>query len=192
MPTASRIAAASCTALVLSACSGQVHTQRLTDDALTDTEHQIKGVVIYQPAMFAEMSLKTMLVTNGKAVGSASDNPPACSPVPFEKTVTLPDLKTPYRISYDPGLFESNKFSISVNNGILASINGDTHPTASTSSSSPSLFSAPIPTPLGIPLNAGPGPWGAAPNLRNVASDNTLPACNDGPVVVGYRRLILP
>jgi hypothetical protein len=41
-------------------------------------------------------------------------------------------------------------------------------------------------------LNAGPGPWGAAPNLRNVASDNALPACNDGPVVVGYRRLILP
>jgi hypothetical protein len=193
MPSPSRLAAALGAAVTLSACSGQVHTQRLTDEALADTEHRIKGVVVYQPALFAEMSLRTMLVVNGKPAGSASDNPPACSPVPFEKTVMLPDIKNPYRVSYDSGLFETNQFGLSINNGMLTAVNGNSQqPPPSSSSSSPSLFSAPIPTPLGIPLNAGPGPWGAAPNLRNVASDSTLPVCTDGPVVVGYRRLVLP
>jgi len=186
-----RIAAVAGAALALAACSGQVHTQRLTDEALADTEHRIKGVITYQPALFAEMSLKTTLVTNGKPAGSATDNPPACSPVPFEKAVILPDFKNPYRVSYDPGIFETNKFGLTLNNGMLGAINGDAQPPPS-SSSSPSLLPGGIPTPLGIPLSAGPGPWGAAPNLRNVASDSSLPACTDGPVVVGYRRLVLP
>jgi hypothetical protein len=192
MPRALQIASAIGAVMALSACSGQVHTQRLTDEALADTEHRIKGVITYQPALFAEMSLKTMLVVNGKPNGSATDNPPACSPVPFEKTVILPDFKNPYRVSYDAGIFETNQFGLTLNNGMLAAVNGNSQPPPSSSSSGPSLLNTPIPTPLGIPLSAGPGPWGAAPNLRNVASDNTLPACTDGPVVVGYRRLVLP
>lgn len=180
-----------CALCVLCACSGQVHTQRLTDEALSDTKHRIAGVVVYQPGLFAEMSLRTMLIVNGKPNGSASDNPPACSPVPFEKTVMMPDLKNPYRVSYDAGIFETNQFGLTINNGMLAAVNGTPPPPPPSSSSGASVLSH-IPTPLGIPLNAEPGPWGAAPNLRNVASDSTLPACNDGPVIVGYRRLVLP
>ena len=75
---------------------------------------------------------------------------------------------------------------------MVAAVNSDPQPAAPGSNPSVGSLLPPIPTPLGIPLNAGPGPWGAAPNLRNVASDGTLPACNDGPVVVGYRRLTLP
>ena len=178
----------------VAACSGQVHMQRLTDAQLDDTKHRIKGVIVYQPALFAEMSMKTALVVNGRAAGTSADTPAACTPLPFERVVVLPDLKSPYRVSYDPGLFETNKFGLALKNGMLSSVNGEA-PVApgSSSSGAGSLFSAPIPTPLGIPLSAEPGPyWGGAPGVRSAALQSTLPACNDGPVVVGYRRLTLP
>src|SRR5581483_4287083 len=101
----------------------------------------------------------------------------------------------PYRVSYDPGLFETNKFGLALKDGMLASVNGEAPVPADSSSSKNSggILAAPIPTPLGIPLSTEPSPsWNGPPGLRPAAAEDTIPACNDGPVVIGYRRLPLP
>ena len=176
--------------LLAAGCSGSMSTQRLSDEALNNTQDEIKGVVFYQPALFAEVTLKTIYVRDGQYVGRSTDTPPACTEVMAEKTVTLPDLKKPYSIRYHAGMFETSTFGVTLKEGMLASVNA-----APTAAPTPSL-NLPTPTgalmPLGIPAAgtaAAPGPhWG----LQHVQLAPARPACNEGPVVVGYRRIELP
>lgn len=184
-------------ALAAAGCTGHVETQKLSDAAMTNTEKRLPGIVYYQPALFAEKSLKTTLIVNGKPAGSSADSPPACMPVAFEKVVTLPDLKNPYLIAYEAALFETNKFGVSLNNGMLAAVNADPAPinNGSPANGSTGLLPGglpPIPTPLGIPLSAPAAPGFDGSAIRRVDAKPDLPACTDGPVIVGYRRLSLP
>lgn len=181
--------------LLVTGCGGRVETRKLSDDAMNNTEKRITGVIIYQPAVFAEMSLKTTYAVNGKPAGSSKDNPPACTPVPSERAVALPDLKNPYIVTYSPGLFDSNTFGVTLQSGMLVGVNSNsTAPPNSGASASTPLGAIPIPTPLGIPLSA-PAPTGGnatLPIFNRIADNANLPACNDGPMIVGYRRLGLP
>jgi hypothetical protein len=164
-------------------------TQRLSDEAMSSTTDEIKGVVFYQPALFAEVTLKTTYVRDGKYVGRSTDNPPACVEVMAEKTVTLPDLKKPYSVRYHAGLFETSTFGVTLKDGMLAGVNA-----APMASPTPQLPTPPLGgalTPLGIPAAAPtvPAPsWG----FQHAQLQNERPACNDGLVVVGYRRLEIP
>lgn len=190
--------------LVVSGCSGDIETRKLSDKEMTDTEHWVSGVIIYQPALFVEITSKTTLIQNGKLRGSSADNPPACVPVQSEKTVALPDLKNPYQIRYDPGLFDSNTFGVTLQTGVLSSVNGHLSSAlngagagafAGGAGAGGALSSLPtIPTPLGIPLSSPelPPPGFAVPTIEHVQLNSSLPACNDGPVVLGYRRMPLP
>lgn len=188
--------------LVLVGCAGEIETRKLSDKDMADTEHWISGIIIYQPALFVEISSKTTLIQNGRLKGSSADNPPACVPVQSEKTVALPDLKDPYQIRYAPGLFDSNTFGVTLQTGVLASVNGD--PAGALKGAGAALGGAgaggalsslpTIPTPLGIPLSSPelPPPGFAVPTIEHVQLNSGPPACNDGPVILGYRRMPLP
>jgi hypothetical protein len=188
-------------AALLVGCSGDVRMRKLTDTAVNDTKHSIHGVIVYQPAFFIEQSMKTTLIVNGKPAGSSTDRPPACSPAPSERVVALPDLKNPYAISYHPGLLDKNTMGLVLNNSMLQAVNAN--PAAPNSSSSQSgltgaLAALPIPTPFGVissPKIGGDRPEPGLP-YTTVQQPQTrrsnLPACTDGPMIVGYRRLDLP
>ena len=204
-------------AVTVTACSGDIETRKLSQERMTDTEHWVAGVIVYQPALFVEISSKTTLVDRGKLKGSSGDNPPACVPVQSEKTVALPDLKNPYQIRYSPGLFDSNTFGVMLQTGTLTSVNGNLAGAlngsgvgggAAAGSGGALAGLPPIPTPLGIPLSA-PAPAGPSdgimpipvirvqpahrtPRVQRIQLRAALPACNDGPVILGYRRLVLP
>jgi hypothetical protein len=197
--------------VVVAGCSGKIETRKLSPDAMTNTEDWVAGVIIYQPALFVEISSKTTLVEGGKLQGSAASNPPACVPVQAEKTVALPDLKNPYQIRYEPGLFDANTFGVQLQTGVLASVNGNVSGSLATGSGAaggPGSGGAlaalpPIPTPLGIPLSSpaeppngsfGPMTIANVPlrSVQRIQLRPSLPACNDGPVILGYRRLVLP
>ena len=199
----------------VAACSGDIETRKLSADEMTDTKHWVSGVIIYQPALFVEIQSKTTLVDGGKLKGSSADNPPACVPVQAERTVALPDLKNPYQIRYDAGLFDSNTFGVTLQTGTLASVNGNLAGAlngaagagAAGIGAGGALSALPtIPTPLGIPLSAPAAPTDGfvpipviqsqrvqhTPRVQRIQLRPALPACNDGPVILGYRRLILP
>lgn len=171
-------------------CSGSMSTQRLSDGAMNDTQEEIKGVVFYQPALFAETTVKTAYVRDGTYIGRSTDGSPACSEVASERVVTLPDLTKPYSIRYHAGLFETSTFGVTLKDGMLAAVNA-----APAAAAAPQL---PLPapplggtlTPLGIPATAAPAApaWG----FRQAQLPAGLPACNDGPVITGYRRLSIP
>ncbi len=193
MSTRNRAMALTVASSLVAACSGQIVTQRVADPAMGDPESKIPGVIVYQPAMLAETSVMTAYVKDGKLVGRATDSPPACRQVPFEKVVVLPDLARPYVISYVPGIFETNKFGVTLNNGMLAAVNAQ--PTISPPS-------VPNVLPTGVsPLSAVANPVGifvmdrpieGDERLFSIALGDDLPVCNDGPVVLGHRRLNLP
>lgn len=184
-------------AVTVAGCAGEIEMRRVSDKEMADTKHWVSGVIVYQPALFVEISAKTTLIEGGKLKGSSADNPPACVPVQSEKTVALPDLKNPYQIRYDPGLFDSNTFGVTLQTGVLAAVNGNISGAlngapAGSGSSGGSLSLPAIPTPLGIPLAAPEEPNTSLPAIEQIQLRSTLPACNDGPVVLGYRRLPLP
>lgn len=187
-------------AMAVTGCAGNIEMRKLSAKNMADTKHWISGIIVYQPALFVEISAKTALVESGKLKGTSADNPPACVPVQSEKTVALPDLKNPYQVRYDPGLFDSNTFGATLQTGILASVNGNPAGAlngaagAAGGAGGGALASLPtIPTPLGIPLAAPEEPPNIVPPaIEQIQLHANLPACNDGPVVLGYRRLPLP
>ncbi|MBV8534233.1 MAG: hypothetical protein JO128_01495 [Alphaproteobacteria bacterium] len=204
-------------AITVAACAGDIETRKLSPEAMANTKDWVAGVIIYQPALFVEIQSKTTLVDGGKLKGSSADNPPACVPVQSEKTVALPDLKNPYQIRYSPGLFDSNTFGVTLQTGTLASVNGNLagalNGAGGVGGSAGGAGGAlaglpPIPTPFGIPLSA-PAPAAPSdevmpipvvrlqpaqrsPQVQRIQLRPVLPACNDGPVILGYRRLTLP
>lgn len=174
--------------LGLAACGGQIHTQRVGDNQIDNPAQRIDGVVFYQPAMFAEITVRTALVNDGKMIGRSTDSPSTCSEITSERALLMPDLSKPYSIQYSAGLFETNRFGVTLTNGMIAGVN------ASPSSERPAL---PIP---GVQTLAGAvnpafmmvGGGGQDAYIRPAQARPELPACNDGPVVIGYRRLQVP
>jgi hypothetical protein len=189
-------------AALLMGCSGEIRTRKLTDTAVNDTNHPIHGVLVYQPAFFIEQSVKTTLVVNGKPAGSANDTPAACTPVPSERVIALPDLRNPYAISYHPGLFDRNTMGVTLSSSMLQGVNSAPSPSPSSSPTNTlaSTLAAlpPIPTPFGFIANPNAGGSVSTPGSpittvqHRRPSQSTLPACTDGPMIVGYRRLELP
>jgi hypothetical protein len=183
-------------AVVAAACSGSVATQRLTQERINNNTESMDGVVFYQPALFAEMMIKTLSVQDGKMFGRSSDSPPVCIEVSSERVVMMPDLERPYQIRYRPGLFDSNTLGVSLNQGMLAAVNSTPVP----QSPNPllgNLMPGGVPmTGLGLPFGlpiTGSSPGAMPPRAMEIQMQTPgLPPCNEGPVVVGYRRLTLP
>jgi hypothetical protein len=91
------------------------------------------------------------------------------------------------RVNYEPGLFDGNRFGVALSNGMLAAVN--TQP----DSEAPKL---PIPgvQTLASTINPGFALVGNSQEAFVMPAEGrpNPPACNDGPVVIGYRRLVIP
>ncbi len=174
-------------AVGLAACGGQIHTQRVGGNQIDNPAQRIDGVVFYQPAMFAEITVRTALVNDGKMLGRSTDSPAACSEITSERALLMPDLARPYAIQYNAGLFETNRFGVTLTNGMIAAVNA-----------TPSVERPTLPIP-GVQTLAGAvnpafmlAGGGQEAYIRPAQVRADLPACNDGPVVIGYRRLQMP
>jgi hypothetical protein len=182
-------------AVFSAACSGSVATQRLTQERINNNTESMDGVVFYQPALFAETMIKTAYVQDGKLFGRSTDSPAVCIEVPSERVVMMPDLERPYQIRYRPGLFDSNTLGVSLNQGMLAAVNSTPVPP----SNNPllgNLMPGGMPMgglglPFGLPIAGSSGAM--PPRVMEIQLQSPgLPPCNEGAIVVGYRRLVLP
>lgn len=172
----------------LGACAGKLSTQRVGANQIDNLERAISGVVFYQPALVAEITVRTALINDGKMMGRSSDSPPACAEVTVERAMMIPDFAKPYAINYEPGIFETNRFGVSLSNGMLAAVN------AAPTNEPPKL---PIPGVQSLASTVNPafalvGTGQDAFVMPAQARSGGLAACNDGPVVIGYRRLVIP
>lgn len=104
-------------ALMVSGCSGELRTVE------SGTEH--KGVFVYPPKVLVERYEMTARTGTDKD-GKVYDIP--CRKVLKDSLVVRPDYSRPQRVYYEPGLLETNKFGLVLEDGKLKSVNVDSTP----------------------------------------------------------------
>ena len=104
----------------LSGCGGQVRMARIQPPAIGK---EIDGVVVYPPMLLKLTHSFTMLVDkDGKVIGTARDG--TCLELrQKEELVVQPDFSQPMRVRNASGWFSAAKFAVTLNNGMLASVN---------------------------------------------------------------------
>ena len=116
------------TSILLYGCSGTLYTT-LNPDLSDTSEVKIEGVIAYNSINVIEL-YKTSILTDkatGNQIGSA---PGDCTPGNRIKFSTRTDYSKPYIINYNPGSWETNKFSVELANGVLKSVNTESTPSA--------------------------------------------------------------
>ncbi len=116
-------------ALLISGCSGTIYTVQNP----TFVDGQTEGVLFYgykpveKKVLFDRIRhQKTGDITHSMyAVPNTKDY---CSPNVITKKVIEADYSTVYAVKYEPGLFETNKFSVTLEKGTLASVNSESTP----------------------------------------------------------------
>ncbi len=98
-------------------CAGNVTTKELTPEALKEG---VPGVVYYAPRY---VTLVYTFTTRVDANGTVARG---CTPVIEKEELSLmPDLKRPMLISNSSGAFSAAKFAVTLENGMLTSINAE-------------------------------------------------------------------
>jgi hypothetical protein len=163
--------AAASIALLTSACAGNVKMSRVPAAALEE-DREVEGVIVYQPVLVKlTYTFMTRIDKDGKVTGSASEG--TCAPVTQkEEVMTVADLDKPMRIRNASGAFSAAKFSVTLSNGLLTSVNAE--PTQKLSD----LLSATSSLVKEI------GALAAPPDQSG--------ACNAGPVLSAISRIRLP
>jgi hypothetical protein len=121
----------STTLLLLSGCSGHLYTvlnPELGDPTTTELK-EIEGILAYPVINVVEVYDTNVLVDEKtkEIVARAPD----CVPERRAKFATRADYSDPYQLKYEPGLFETNTFAATLNNGVLASVNTSSDPSKS-------------------------------------------------------------
>jgi hypothetical protein len=158
--------------LALVACTGQVRTVILPPGPLpAGSTHE--GGVAYQPQYVKQTFAYTARVDpQGAVVGSASDA--TCTPVVQKEDVSLlPDLGRPMLIRNASGALSAAKFSVTLNSGMVASVNAE--PTQKPSD----LISA-----SSVLLKE-------AAAVKTIDGAGARPACNASPRLVAFERIDL-
>jgi hypothetical protein len=107
-----------CIALI-AGCSGQIYT--IVDPESEDSK-KIKGVITYLPQPLVLVYETTQLHDkDGNVIGKAEDG--SCLPVELYEIVSIPDYTKKYAVVYEPGLFETNKFGLELDKGVVTKIN---------------------------------------------------------------------
>jgi len=115
--------------VLLAGCSGKIYTVQTPQFVDGKTE----GVLFYG---YKAVEKKTVLdrirhTKTGNITHSMYETPGTakyCSPQIKLKTVMVADYSTQYAIKYEPGLFETNKFSVELDKGMLKSVNSESTP----------------------------------------------------------------
>jgi hypothetical protein len=107
--------------VLLAGCVGKVYT---VVDPKPDSQGRIEGVLMYQPrTLVMEFETTHLQDEKGKIVGSAADG--MCEPIPSYEIIYAPDYGKKYAILYDAALFETKKFSLEVDRGVLIKLNNE-------------------------------------------------------------------
>jgi hypothetical protein len=149
---------------ILPSCIGKVVESRIGSNP-TD------GITVYPPVLIIEEWINTTLVDkDGNMLADyRGDSGTKCFPVPFEKVVTRPDFEHPYRISYEHGFLERYEFAVSLEEGMLKSVNVKSE------------------TDRGETLKNLAGAAKDAASIASAAAP-AASACTSGPKVIKFRR----
>jgi hypothetical protein len=117
--------------LVLGGCSGHLYTtlNPKTKGATSTTEVQLKGILVYPVLNVIELYETTVLINPITKVIEAKK--PNCVPTRQAKFATRADYSNPYQLRYEPGVFETNTFGVTLTNGVLAAVNTSSDPSKS-------------------------------------------------------------
>lgn len=158
--------------LLVSACSGNLYTVLNPEiGTVGGPEKKLAGILVYPKINVMEVYLTTVIVNKatGNVIGKA---PTDCTPSPQLKFTTRTDFTSPYRLVYEPGLLETYKFSVTLEDGALKSVGADSDPSKGLTAATGFL--------TGLLPFAGATPVGlVAPAASN------LPLCNAGPKLEG-------
>ena len=115
--------------LLISGCSGTIYTVK--NPKFVDGK--TKGVLFYgykpveKKVLFDRIRHpKTGYITH--SMYAVPDSKEYCSPNVITKKVIEADYDTVYALKYEPGLFETNKFAVTLEKGTLASVNSESTP----------------------------------------------------------------
>ena len=110
--------------LLASGCAGQIRTVVLPASGLAPGT-SFNGVVIYQPQYVKQtFAFTTILNAQGVVIGTAADKD--CVPtIQREDVVLLPDLSRPMLVQNASNPLSTARFSVTLNNGMLASVNAE-------------------------------------------------------------------
>jgi hypothetical protein len=148
---------------LLAGCAGQLYT---IENPKPDASGRINGVIVYQPKPMVFVIETTQAQDkNGNVVGESDEK--TCKPVKSFEVVSVPDYTKPYAVGYDAALFESYKFSLELDKGVITKVNND-----STSGAKDIL-------------DAFKGILGTAKEFVKAWEPGKLPACNAGKKIVG-------
>ncbi|MBU2620715.1 MAG: hypothetical protein KKD92_00155 [Proteobacteria bacterium] len=146
---------------LLAGCAGKLYT---IENPKPDSNGRINGVIVYQPKPMVFVIETTQAQDkNGNVIGSSDDG--TCKPVKSFEVVSVPDYTKPYAVGYDSALFESYKFSLELDKGVITKVNNDSISGAKDV------------------LDAFKGILGTAKDIMKVKE--FLPACNAGKKIVG-------
>lgn len=117
-------------AWLLVGCSGKVYTVK---NPLFDKENKTEGVLFYgykvvdKPVTYDRIrNSKTGNITNSMYEDPNSEK--YCEPITVTGKEVVADYDTMYSIKYEPGLFETRKFAVSLDKGMLATVNTEVTP----------------------------------------------------------------
>ena len=115
---------------LLSACTGKIVTTRI--DGLSVGE-SVDGVVYYGYKMVEKKSLrdrirqeKTGEITHSMYEPVNSDK--YCEPQVEVEMVAVADYSQPFVVDYKPAFFETRKFSVTLDKGMLSAVNSESTP----------------------------------------------------------------
>lgn len=153
---------------LLAGCAGKLYT---IENPKPDASGRINGVIVYQPQyMIFVIETTQAQDKNGNVVGESESKEKPCKPVRSFEAVSVPDYTKPYAVGYDAALFESYKFSLELDKGVITKVNND-----STSGAKDVL-------------DAFKGILGTAKELAKAVKAEP-PACNAGKRIVGRMNI---
>ena len=124
-----RLVAIASSICILAGCSGKIYTVKNPEfvDGMTE------GVLFYgyKPVEKKIILDRIRHAKTGDITHSSyepSNSAKYCRPQVKKVTVAEPDYNTVYAVKYDPQLFETSKFSVELDKGMLKSVNSESTP----------------------------------------------------------------
>jgi len=116
-------------AILVSGCSGTIYTVQSPSFQDGKTE----GVLFYGHKAVDKKVVMDRIrhPKTGDITHSMYELPTSkkfCAPATKTTKVIVADYSTQYAVKYDPGLFETNKFSVGLEKGMLKSVNSESTP----------------------------------------------------------------
>jgi hypothetical protein len=107
-------------------CAAKIHSQRVSPTDWSPKGNKLSGIIYYQPSLVKITHTFTTLVDDkGKVLGTAAEK--TCLPmIEKEELQVWPDFTDPVVLLNAPSWLSNSKFSATLGNGMLQSVNSET------------------------------------------------------------------